>query len=363
MSTENTLDTTSTGGTSAASTSSSVDTPAAQTSTPATSTEGISAATGAANAPATGAPAVKDIAAAAMAAVKEGVIPAAPTAPAYTPNFKYKAAQQEKEIDPFFQALIKDADSEKKVKDLLTRADGLDYMKNRYEARDKEYQSLNNDYASQTQLVNSVNEAKAKGDLDSVFRKVGLNDHQVIQWAAKRVDYLQMMQQLPPEQRQALQQQEQAVIQNQEYQTQMQQLQTEVQQQKVQARTIMLDQQLSRPEVVQAATFWDQKMGQDGAFKDLVIEEAQREWYMKQVDLPVDQAVQRVLQRFGKFIDVQNAGQQNQSAQGNAPYAPQMPQAKPIIPAVPGSSKTPIKRQYRSLDDIKARAKELEATP
>lgn len=280
---------------------------------------------------------------------------------AFVPNFKYKAATQDKELDPFFHSLVKDADSEKKVKDVFTRADAFDYIKGKYETRENEYKSLNNDYQALTQTVHRVNEAKAKGDLDSVFRTVGLNDHQIITWAAKRVDYLQMMNQLPPEQRQALQQQEQAAIQNQQYQDQMSQMQGELQEQKVLARTIRLDQALSRPEVSQAQMFWDQKMGREGAFKDQVVEEAQREWYMNKVDLPPEEAVSRVLKRFGAFISAQSMGSQDPMAPQGTPMAPQMPAARPVIPLVPGSSKTPIKKQVKSVADIKTRLKELEA--
>ena len=67
--------------------------------------------------------------------------------------------------------------------------------------------------------------------------------------------------------------------------------------------------------------------------------------------------------KFGKFIDVQNAGLQDPSTFQNNPQALQMLQVRPVIPAVPGSSKTPIKKQVRSIADIKARQKELENSP
>ena len=358
MSTENTIDTSSAGGTSTTNTSSSADTtPSTPSSTPSTSSAAPSTPNSLESTPNQ----FKGTAEANPGAVD----PTKPViaAPAYVPNFKYKAAQQEKELDPFFHSLIKDADSEKKVKGLFSKADAFEYIKERYDAREKEYNSLQTDYQAQSTVVQRVNEAKAKGDLDTVFRNVGLNDHQIIQWAAKRVDYLQMMQSLPPEQRQALQQQEQAALQNQTYQEQMSQMQSDLASQKVQNRTIMLEQSLLRPEVSQAASFWDNKMGQPGAFKDMVIEEAQKEWYMNQVDLPADQAVQRVMAKFGKFIDVQHAGPQDPSANQFQPQAPQMPQQKPVIPAIPGSSKTPIRKQIRTIADIKARQKELENSP
>src|SRR5574338_786965 len=60
--------------------------------------------------------------------------PSAPVPPAFTPNYKYRAALQEKEIEEFWRPLIKDAESEKRVKDALTRLDGFDLVKS---SRDK----------------------------------------------------------------------------------------------------------------------------------------------------------------------------------------------------------------------------------
>lgn len=351
MSEESTQSTASTGSESAASTSASVDTSSTTSSAASTTT----------------APAKADAAIAAQAKV-EGVQsavtpPVVPATNAYTPNFKYKAVGIEKEIDPFFHALIKDADSEKKIKDVFSKVDAFDFVKGKLDTKEKDFLSLQNDFNTQAKMVENVRQAYRNKDFDSIFRTVGLSDHEIIQWAAKKVDYLQMLNQLPPEQQQAIKAQEQAAIQNQTYQDQLATMQRELQEQKVQARTFQLEQSLSRKDVASAVSFWDTQMGKEGAFKDMVIEEAQREWYLNQVDLTPEEAISRVMQKFGKFIGAQTQGPQGEGVVPPAPNqtVPQMPSQKPVIPVVPGSSKTPIKKQYKSIADLKARAKELEA--
>lgn len=47
----------------------------------------------------------------------------------YTPNFKYRVYDQEKEFDPKLQALITDKASEDTIRDLVTKAEGLDVLK------------------------------------------------------------------------------------------------------------------------------------------------------------------------------------------------------------------------------------------
>ncbi len=300
-------------------------------------------------------------------ATKEAT-PVTPETPAFTPNFKYKAALQEKEIDEFWRGLIKDAESEKKVKELFTRADAFEYMKEKSTKREEEYQSLYQDFETQARVVNKVMEAKKAGDFDSVFRNIGMSDHEVIQWAAKRVDYLQMLNQMPPDQRQALERQQQAAFQATEYEEQISQLTTERQALAAQARATQLDMVLSRPEINHSAAFWDEKMGNPGAFRNMVIDEAKMHFYLTQqqtgqgVDLSAEQAVAHVLKKFGSFVNAQQmGGQQAPNAQVQSTPGPQAPADRPVIPAVSGASKTPIKKQALSLDDIKKRAAELKA--
>jgi len=292
--------------------------------------------------------------------------------PTYTPNFKYKAAFQEKELDGFWHPLIKDPDSEKKVKEIFTRADAFDMMKDKYEKRDTDYSSLQKDYETQARVVQKVVDARQKSDFDSVFRNLNMTDHEVLQWAAKKIDYLNMMNGLAPEQRTAIERQQQAVYANETYQEQLNETQSLLQQQKTQVVAMQLDIVLSKPEVQQMSTSWDEKMG-SGAFKQAVIEEGQNHWLFTQqqtgqgVVLTPEDAISKVLHKFGKFISLQQGGSapQESTPQGTQ-YAQQntqsfaSTQAKPVIPAIPGSSKTPIKKQFTSLDEIKKHAKELE---
>lgn len=281
--------------------------------------------------------------------------------PTYTPNYKYKAALQDKELDEFWHPLVKDPDSEKKVKDIFTRADAFDYMKEKLIKRDSENESLRGDYEAISKDVTRVVAARDKGDLDSVFRNLELTDEAVIRWAANKVDYMQMLKGLPPDQRTAIERQQQAQLQNSDYEEQLSQMRSEMQTHAVQARTMQLDMSLSRPEVTQAAQFWDGKMGYQGAFRDLVIEEAQKAWTFNQKDLSAEQAVAQVLQKFGKFIDLQGsaapAGVNSSSTQAPVQVSADK---KPVIPSISGTSKTPIRKQIKSVDDINKLIQERE---
>src|SRR5688500_2643210 len=67
---------------------------------------------------------------------------AQPAAPAYTPDFKVKIKGKEFEIDEMFRGLIKDADSEKKVKEFFEKAYGIDFVKQDRKALKDEHEGF-----------------------------------------------------------------------------------------------------------------------------------------------------------------------------------------------------------------------------
>lgn len=278
--------------------------------------------------------------------------------PQYTPNFKYKAALQEKEVDEFWRPLIKDQDSEKKVIDALQKLDGFDFVKESREKIQKQFESLQNDYIAQSEVVSRVESALERKDLTSVFRQLGVTDQDIFQWTHQKLQMLE----LPPEQRKAFEDAENVRQQNFEMEEKMSQFQKMYEQQAVQARTMQLDMILSRPEVSQASAGWDNLMGQVGAFRDLVIQEAQTAYYQTGEDLSAEQAVQRVMQKFGKAMQSQALSQAAPQVQSATTPQIQAPQAKPIIPNVTGKGTAPIKKVPKSIEDLKRMAKELEAS-
>lgn len=276
---------------------------------------------------------------------------------AYVPNYKYKAALQEKELDPFFHSLVKDPESEKKVKELFTKVDAFDFIKGKNQEVEGKFSSLLNDYGTMSDTVTRFNQSVKNGDLSSAFRLGGINRDQIFNWVKRELAIMD----LPPEQRQAHEQSEQAKIQNYDLEQQVSHLRGQYEHQAVQARTMQLEMALSRPEVARFAEAWDRNSEQPNAFKKLIVDEAKRTYYEslesgKPVDLSPEQAVAMVMQKFGKFLNVGDTATQSPQA------IPQqsMPQsAKPVIPNVTGKAASPIKKVFKNLDDIKAHVKTM----
>ena len=336
MSTESTDIAASTAGDSAASTGSTVD----QAKTSDVAANAVEKSSASAIAPA----------GAAIAAGIPGEAPIIDGKPAYIPNFKYKAALQEKELDPFFHSLVKDADSEKKVKDLFTKVDAFDFVKGRKEQIEQQHGQLQGDFEFLNQTVNNVIKARDSGDLKSVFRQLNITKESLFKYVQQELQVMEM----PPEQQQQYAQFEQAQMQKMNLEQQVQGLQKQYEHQAVQARAMQLDVALSRPEVANFATAWDAN-GEPGSFKSFVIEEAKKVFYDTRQDLSPEEAIGLVMKRFGKFLNTGDAVMPPPQA------VPQTmsQQAKPVIPNITGKAASPIKKVPRSLDDLKKLAKEM----
>lgn len=281
---------------------------------------------------------------------------AAEQKPAFTPNFKYKAFQKEKEIEEFWRPLIKDADSEKKVKDLFTRAEAFDDLKARFDGTSQEFSRVFNEYQALDNDVRKVTTFLNKGDFDNFFDSIGVSHDKIFEWVAEKLE----QENLAPEQKRALRAQQQERQRLYDLEQENRSLDEQSQMQASQARGVQLDMILSRPEVAQAASAWDSRMGTIGAFRDLVIEEGQKAWHMQKQDLSVEQAVQLVMTKYGKLIDAgvvtpQASAQPAAQAQSQSQPAA----AKPVIPAVQGRGTSPVKKSPKSIDDLRQMAKEL----
>jgi hypothetical protein len=279
-----------------------------------------------------------------------------PEPPAFKPNFKYKAFGKEKELDPFWQGLVKDPESEKRVKEVFTRADAFDDMKQRYESASGEFQRVAKQHQELDRDVKRVMHFRNSGDLDNFFASVQLSKDDIFNWAARQIE----LQKLSPDQQQAYQQGVSARAQNVYNEQQYATIQAEMAQQRSEMMQLQLDHTLSRSEVQGAASSWDARMG-DGAFRALVIDEAAKNTYATGQVWTPDEAVKNVMQKFGKLLEnpPPQATAQAPAAQPHAHLpAPQAPQTVavqgvPVIPNVQGRGTSPVKQAPKSLAQLR----------
>jgi antitoxin component of RelBE/YafQ-DinJ toxin-antitoxin module len=261
---------------------------------------------------------------------------------------------KEHEIDDFMLPVLKDADTEKKVRELYEKAYGLEPVKadrqslrEKLQERETQFQSL------ESEVTQAMGFAREK-DFDSFFDAVGIPKSDVLRYALELVQREQM----PPEQKAAWQQQRETAQRVREYEQQNQQLMQSQQQLMVRQREFELSSALARPDVSAVAQAYETGMGNPGAFREYVIRIGQA-YAAQGQDIPAEKAVEEAVRHLRAVNPA--LGQQTQQQAGPQTSQVVSPNQKPVIPNIQGRGATPIKSTIKSLDDIKRRAAELSA--
>lgn len=266
--------------------------------------------------------------------------------PSYAPNYKFKVHDKEMEFDPWLHGAIKDADTEKKARELYEKAFGLDYVKqDRSRLRD-ENGNLRTERDSVMSQVNQLISLRDKGDLDTFFEKVGLDEDKLLRHA------LQIVQRRNnPEADAQYRQSRQFAQQNDAFTSREAQLNEQLMTVQRTAKEFELRQAMSRPDVIAAMDDFDARLG-SGAFQSEVIRRGLLAWTTNQQDISAEQAVSEVLQLIG-FQG--NASQGSQMATpANQVVQPTTQQQKPTLPNIQGRGTSPVAKTPRSIADLRA---------
>lgn len=286
--------------------------------------------------------------------------------PAFKPNTKYKTTtfnpetksyeQKELEIDKRFHGLMKDPESEKIVRELHEKAAGLDTYKDRYSRTNQALTEVSQDFE---EMNGHIDEAR------NIYQKAIKSGNLLYldQWLAKLQVPYQVMEnyvrqklqfaEMDPTQRNALMGQMQQ--ENLAEQRGKENMSLEQRMQKTEAQNLQLQLQftLSKPEVVALRDAFEDQTGKPGSFEEAVRQEGTLAWYAKEVLTP-EQAVQRVVQKWGVTAKTPSPGGQPKPAGGAQQNGKKVVQrTNATIPNMQGRSASPLKTKPKSLDDLK----------
>jgi hypothetical protein len=268
-----------------------------------------------------------------------------PVVPAYTPNYKFKAWGKEFEMDKFFHPMLKDADTEKRFKELHEKAFGLDHLLPQHkEIRDR-HNELNTKHGQIMEALSTSQQFLKQGDLSSFFDSWKIPREQVAKWILDQVEY----EKLAPEQRSRVDAQRDAQIRAMELEKHNQSLSEQYSQLAVQTRTMQLEQAMSQPDIRTVAQVYDQRMGQPGAFKNEVINRAAMAYQSQGVDLTAEQAAHDTALAVARIM----VGQQQAEDSGQTQQTQQQQARPPVIPNISSKGGSPAKRSPKSLDELR----------
>lgn len=271
--------------------------------------------------------------------------PQAQVQPAYTPNYKFKFPklgtneQEEKEFDEWIRPAI-NKDNEAKVRDLYTKAHGMDFYKEKYNKTNEKYRAVE----PLVKTWHELSEVYNQGDLDSFFKGLKIPEEKLYQFVLDKLNEREMSHEQKLERQQQMELRRKATYLERENQSLQERYQSEI----TQAREFQLGQTLSKPEVSSIAKSFDERMGRQGAFREEVIKRGVIAFTATGQDISPEQAVQEVISLLGVSSQAQSQGQQATQAQQQAAKSP-----PPVIPNVGARSASPAKKTPRSLADLK----------
>lgn len=286
---------------------------------------------------------VDEVAQAADAAVAE--------VPAYQPSFKYKVLGKEMEIDEAFRSIIKDQETEKKVREIFEKAGGLDHYKTKYSELEGKYGEVESNYSQVIQEIQNLSQLW-KFDKKGFFKGLGINPTDVYKWVMDEAK----MAELPPEQRAVYDERREAQIKAITTERQNQAMSERIAQYDAQARAFELSQELTKPDIANLVAAYDEIYGEK-AFENEVVQQGYLYSTLNKKDISAAHAVAMVAGRVKPLVD--RLSQQQSAA---APGAGVNQAAKPqkVIPNVKSGALSPAKKKITSLDELRQLAAQME---
>lgn len=274
----------------------------------------------------------------ASAASAEGAGQAAP--PAYSPNYKYKLDGQEKEFDEWLRPVIKDAETEAKIRDLVTSHHGIKSVASHRDKLISKFDTVNKEYEGVRGGLDRLREHVANGDFDAFFDETKIPLEKVWQWFEQKLQYKD----LSSEQKQLYD--ERVRLRRENSGLTKEKSSVESQMSMVMARTanMELDMALRNSEAINAIKDFDARNG-EGSFKQEVIDRAAYAEMAHGKTLSVEEAIKAVLRLAG-------------TGNGNSPDPTSNVivnrQTKPVIPSVSGTGASPVKKRPQNLKELRA---------
>jgi hypothetical protein len=292
---------------------------------------------------------------------------------AYKPNIKFKVLDTEHEIPKEFQALMKDPESEKLVRELHEKAYGLDGVKTKLNETRAERETI---FKENTQIKGNISDVKAAYEgalksgnylkLDDFLAKLRIPEEVMMKWAVAKAQFAEM----PAEQRGMIAAQMEAERRVEAANFQQQQFQTQMQDQATRIKRMEFESVLARPDIIQAQKEFETRVGKPGSFRDQVARHGELRFFQSngQIDLSPDQAVSEVLAMYNIKPGTVGSAAPTQAA----PVVPtaQTSGGKTVvqrttktIPNLQGGTASPVRKAFTSIDEIKKYSKEKYGNP
>ena len=274
--------------------------------------------------------------------------------PEWKPSYKFKVKDTEHEFDEWVRPVVKDKETEEKLRDLYSKAYGIEEVKADRQSLKEKYSELETKSQHIDSSLKQLGDYIRKGNFDKFFEEIQLPKEKVLQYALNELKIMQ----LPEAERAQIEADKAREAQFEQIQNQNLTLQQQHEKFVVEQVKRDISFELAKPEVSQVALSFDERVGKPGAFQQEVLKRGAYYESVHKTTPPAQQVVQEVLQLVGFQMANGNSAINTQAAAATpAPAA-----KKPVIPSFNGSGSTsPTRKVVQSIADIRALGQQLSA--
>jgi hypothetical protein len=269
--------------------------------------------------------------------------PLAPPVPEYKPDYSYKVYDTVKEFDPRLRGLIKTKEDETWVRDIVTKADGLEINKRNLEKVQKEHEQMRNEYTPLKRDVDLVLQMKDKKDYGSMFTALGLTKQEIMEFAYKEAQLME----LTPQQRAEYDNYNKVQFSQYSLQQQNEDLQKKLGQIELTQRKAELQNALNSTDYGDVAKDFDQRNGPNALYNEVV-----RRGYFYATVQGIEKSPQEIV---SEIINVYGLKREAPKLKPSAPKVD-----LPVIPNTGSGSIAPVARKPKTVEELRAYAKTLE---
>lgn len=271
-----------------------------------------------------------------------------PTVSEFQPDYTYKFKGEVKELDDFWRGLIKDPESQKKVRDYIERAEALPD----YKEQVKTFEETVNDWKPKVELLetfqNTYNSAKTADDHIDLLNEIGYD----VDTLKNLVREVLVREQMPEDQKKYFEQARSSDLEKKQLMTQNEMVRQELNSIRLQTTEQQIGLEFQKPENNSVVSAYESVNGQ-GSFKQLFLE---RGAYYSQLEgrhVAPAEVMAKVAKEFAPFLSRQGEGSPIPT-EGSGQMAVIKPKQAPIPSVGTRSGSSPTKNAIKSLDDLKA---------
>ena len=262
----------------------------------------------------------------------------------YKPNFKYKVNKEEKEIPEAFRSIVKDAETEKQVRELFEKSHGLDLTKPKVEQLKTENQELLTWKTNMNKSLTALSKFVQKEDLGGFFQATDIPFEMVARYVHQEL----LKREMPEAERNRIQSYEMDRRRLLALEQENEDLKTNYSTTSQQAREMEFNQAMSRPEVQAIASKYDSFTGKQNGFAVAVANKGALAYQMSggKFVMPVEQAISETMAEWGFLMN-------QQAPVAAAPQTQTQAAPKPVLPNVGSQGSSPIKQGVKSVADLR----------